>query len=121
LDVLLLEAWAWQADGLWIVTAAGLVGAGAAAWLIHLGPSGARNELIKLQTTIAEVTLTYGKKTDATGFVGTLLSERDEIRLKRDQALERNEGDAQVVKDFSEIEDSLSDAIRWINDRLTSA
>lgn len=52
-----------MAGGLWIVTGAGAlvgaVGGTSAAALIQLGPGGARAELIKLQTTLAEVVLRY--------------------------------------------------------------
>jgi hypothetical protein len=114
-----------MAGGLWIVTGTGaLVGAAggsAAAVLMQLNVPAARRELIKLQTTIAEVTLRHGRKSDATGYVATLIDERDEVRSKLNSALQRNEDDAEAVKRLRDLEDAFGDAIRWLHDRIEAA
>jgi hypothetical protein len=112
-----------MAGGLWIVTAAGgVLGGlgGTAAALVTLGPKGTRSELIKLQTTVVEVVLAEDKA-EVSRIVGDLASKRDEVRAQRDEALQRNEDDAQAIEDLTEIEDALSDAMRWISDELSNA
>lgn len=114
-----------MAGGLWIVTGAGAligaVGGSAASVLMQLDVSVARRELVKLQTTVAEVTLRYGSKSDAASYAGRLLTERDEIRTALTAASERNEDDAQAVQHLRELEDALGDAIRWINQQVEKA
>jgi hypothetical protein len=111
-----------MAGGLWIVTGAGAavgaLGGSTAAALVQLGPEAARTELIKLQTTTAAATLRYGRGADATQFVAKLLSDREEVRAQRTEALRRNEENAAVIERLNDIEDALGDAIRWINDLL---
>ena len=111
-----------MAGGFWIVTGTGalvgLVGGSSAALLVELGAAGATAELVKLQVSFAEVTLLHESKSKAAEMIGRLATERDEVRARRSEALKRNDDDGPAVKELEEIEEAMSDAMEWMNERL---
>ncbi|OAI39290.1 hypothetical protein AYO39_00400 [Actinobacteria bacterium SCGC AG-212-D09] len=113
-----------MAGGFWILTGTGaLVGATgvtAAAALISLGAEAAETELIKLQVSFAHIILPRSKK-EAAEAIATVLEQRDQVRSSKDEALQRNEDDAPVLKELDRLERSLTDTASWMSSRLQGA
>jgi hypothetical protein len=110
-----------MAGGLWLVTAAGatagVTAASVAALLSELGAEGAVVEITKMQVVTKVVTIP-SSHADAVATVGSLTSDREELRILLAAALERNEDDSAAVEDLEAIELALTDAIKWINNEI---
>lgn len=115
-----------MAGGLYLVTgtavAVGGTTLGGGAFLVQLGATGARTELVKLQTSYREVLLhsqLYSMK--AGEVIRTLEQDRRDVQAKLKEERELNEKNSDRLKELEMTVGALENAIVWMKNEKTSA
>jgi len=108
-----------MAGGLWLVTGAGAIGGimlgGGGAMLVQLGSGAAKVELVKLQVSFKEITLSgQVDRAISQNAILKLLEEQNELKLKLEEEQSLNDKNSSRIKEIESILETMDKSINWM-------